>query len=138
MTRSMKWASIVVSALSCFALPANAGYDTTRRESGVGICVPETNPDWNLNMVYCYGTMAGIRNQQSDSSRWAFFGMNSANTLQFSMVVNNVGYSCTAPSSMQTLWNLAVTTPNQFFWIGFDKTTGVCKTLSLSGGSHYR
>ena len=54
--------------------------------------------------MYCQGTMSGIRAQQGDSSRFATFSIDTNGQLYFGMVVNKVGYSCFAPSSMIDVW----------------------------------
>ncbi|HEX6396750.1 MAG TPA: hypothetical protein VFZ95_04955 [Steroidobacteraceae bacterium] len=121
--------------LACFTtLPASAGADTTRNSSGVGRCFPETDPSWNLNTMYCQGTMAGIRAQQTDSSRFAIFSIDTNGQLYFGMVVNRVGYTCFAPASMTEIWRTAIAT-NGWFSISYDKTTGVCKALTVGAGS---
>jgi hypothetical protein len=120
--------------LACFTMPAGAGADSTRGVPGNGRCFPETDPSWDLNTMYCQGTMAGIRAQTSDSSRWASFSIDTHGQLYFSMVVNRVGYSCFAPASMIEVWRVAVAS-NGWFSISYDKTTGVCKALTVSAGS---
>jgi hypothetical protein len=130
----------IILALSCalflgsFSLPAGAGADSTRNVTGVGRCYPEVDPSWNLNIMYCQGTMAGIRAQQSDSSRFATFSIDTNGQLYFGMVVKNVGYSCFAPSSMADLWRTVIAS-NAWFSIAYDKTTGVCKALTVGSGS---
>ena len=117
-----------------FNVPASAGADVTRSASGVGRCFPETNPQFNLNTMYCQGTMAGIRAQQADPSRFANFSTDSTGLLYFGMVVNNTGYSCIAPSSMTEVWRVAMAA-NGWFSIAYDKTTGVCTAVSVAAGS---
>jgi len=121
--------------LACFTMPASAGLDSTRTSTGAGQCFPETDPSWNLNTMYCQGTMAGIRSQQSDSSRFAVFSIDTSGQLYFGMVVNKVGYSCFAPQSMLEVWKVAMAS-NAWFRIAYDKTTGVCKSLSVGTGSN--
>jgi hypothetical protein len=134
MTKNQGWALCLSTALACFAVPAEAGYDMTRTPTGAGACVNESNS----SMTHCYGTMAGIRNQTADGGRYVYFATGTTDAVQFTMVVNNVAYSCTGPSSMATVWRTAVAAQSQFFWITFDRSTGVCRSLSISGGSHYR
>lgn len=128
---------LVVPLLFCFMAPANAGADMTRTATGAGSCFPETDPSWDLNITYCMGTMAGIRSQISDRTRFAYFGMGTSGGGFFTMVVNGVGYSCNAPTTMNDLWRTAMTT-NGWFHLGFDRTTGVCKFMTISGGSNQK
>jgi len=137
MNRKSKLALLAAPVLCWFALAANAGADMTRSEAGVGSCFPETDPTWDLNITYCMGTMAGIRNQTRDATRFAYFAIGSSGVANFTMVVKGVGYSCTAPSSLNDLWRTAMTT-NGWFHLGFDRTTGVCKFLTISGGSNQK
>jgi hypothetical protein len=134
MYRKFVLALTLAPFLCFFTMPAQAGADATRGVPGNGRCFPETDPTWDLNTMYCQGTMAGIRNQQSDSSRFAIFSMGSNGHLSFGMVVNNVGHSCIAPSSMIDIWRVAMAA-NAWFSISYDKTTGVCKALTVSTGS---
>ena len=137
MNKSFKWALLVAPVMCWLALPAGAGADMTRTETGAGSCFPETDPTWDLNITYCMGTMAGIRSQTRDNTRFAYFAMGSSGVLSFTMVVRGVGYSCNAPSSLTELWRTAMTT-NGWFHLGFDRTTGVCKFMTISGGSHQK
>jgi hypothetical protein len=134
MYRTITLALSLALSLLCFAMPASAGSDSTRTSTGVGRCFPETDPSWNLNTMYCQGTMAGIRSQQSDSSRFASFSIDTNGQLYFGMVVNRVGYTCFAPPSMIEVWKVAMAA-NAWFSISYDKTTGVCKALSVGAGS---
>ena len=134
MHKTIMLALLLAAFLSGTTTPANAGADSTRNISGVGRCFPETDPYWGLNTMYCQGTMAGIRFQQADPSRFANFAIDTNGQLYFGMVVNNVGYSCFGPSSMIDVWRTAMAA-NAWFSISYDKTTGVCKALSVSAGS---
>jgi hypothetical protein len=134
MHKTIKLALSAALLLSCFTLPVDAGADSTRNVPGVGRCFPETDPTWGLNTMYCQGTMAGIRAQQADPSRFATFSIDTSGQLYFGMVVNNVGYSCFAPSSMIDMWRVAMAA-NSWFSISYDKTTGVCKALTVGTGS---
>lgn len=134
MNKTIALALLFAPFMSCLSTPASAGADSTRTVAGVGRCFPETDPTWNLNTMYCQGTMAGIRAQQGDSSRFATFSIDTNGQLYFGMVVNKVGYSCFAPASMIDVWRDAIAA-NGWFSISYDKTTGVCKALSVSTGS---
>ncbi|WP_410967161.1 hypothetical protein, partial [Salmonella sp. SAL4436] len=74
MQKTITLALTLALSLSCFNMPASAGADSTRNSAGVGRCFPETDPSWDLNTMYCQGTMAGIRGS-SDSSRVAVFAI---------------------------------------------------------------
>ena len=130
-------ALLLLPALCSINSPVFAGYDMTRSTLGVGRCYPETAPGWNPNITYCQGTMAGIRYQSGDPSRYAYFSLGSNGSGNFTMMLNNTGYSCTAPASMRDLWLTAMST-NGWFSIAFDRTTGVCTALTVSGGSHMK
>jgi hypothetical protein len=134
MNKTFTLALSLALALVGFTTPVDAGADSTRSTTGVGRCFPEVDPSWDLNTVYCQGTMAGIRAQSSDSSRWANFSIDTNGQLYFSMVVNRVGYSCFAPASMTEIWRTAIAA-NGWFSISYDKTTGVCKGLTVGAGS---
>jgi hypothetical protein len=137
MYKKLNWALCLVPALCCFAVPAGAGADMTRSATGAGSCFPEIDPTWDLNITYCMGTMAGIRNQIGDRTRFAYFAIGSSGVANFTMVVNGVGYSCAAPSTLHELWRTAMST-NGWFHLGFDRTTGVCKFMTISGGSNQK
>ena len=137
MNKNFKLALFLAPVLCWFALPANAGADMTRSEAGAGSCFPEVDPSWDLNITYCMGTMAGIRSQNRDTTRFAYFGINTSGVANFTMVVRGVGYSCTAPSSLNEIWRTAMTT-NGWFHLGFDRTTGVCKFMTISAGSNQK
>ena len=134
MRKMITVALLFALSLTCLTTPASAGADTTRGVPGNGRCFPETDPTWNLNTMYCQGTMAGIRAQQADPGKWASFSIDTNGQLYFAMVVNNVGYTCFGPSSMLDVWKVAMAA-NGWFSISYDKTTGVCKALSVSAGS---
>jgi len=135
MYKTITVALILASSLTCFNAPASAGLDSTRGVPGNGRCFPETDPSWNLNTMYCQGTMAGIRASQSDPGKWASFSIDTNGQLYFAMVVNGTGYTCFGPSSMVDVWKVAMAA-NGWFSISYDKTTGVCKALTVSAGSN--
>jgi hypothetical protein len=122
--------SFVLSALSLtFSATASAGIDAT--PSLTGSCYQSGTTE------VCYGSMAGIRNQNSDYGRDARFGYTSAGTSYFYMAVNGVSYFCYAPSSLNDAIKTAMAAPG-YFQVQYNISTGTCTYIALETGSSER
>jgi len=85
---------------------------------------------------YCYGTMAGIRNQTAEMYRRAEFQKNSLDgSIFFLMIYNGSAYSCSVQTTPGDLWNQAMTGTG-FFLVTW--RNGQCNELVFSNGSPYR
>ena len=78
--------------------------------------------------------MEDIRTQTQDPNRYAIFAIASDGSVNFSMIYNSNWYYCFGPSSMGSIWNIAMNSRSSFQVV---MSNGVCTNVWLGSGSLY-
>ena len=91
---------------------------------------------YNSSIVTCVGTVTGIRRQNVDATRYAYFRKDANGELSFMMVVNFRNYTCYAPTSMNDLWGVAMSDQG-YFSVTMDTESGTCTDAVIARGSPF-